>query len=119
MYMKIVCFVMLVTALHVHAVSLAQITIKEQAAPLEQVFNEIRKQSGFNILYVPELLDRAKPVTLNLKDASLQQALAECLDGQGLGYRIVDNNVVIMRQRANNVQTKLTGRVTDEQGGPW
>jgi len=118
MYMKIVCFVMLVTALHVHAVSLAQITIKEQAAPLEQVFNEIRKQSGFNILYVPELLDRAKPVTLNLKDASLQQALAECLDGQGLGYRIVDNNVVIMRQRANNVQTKLTGRVTDEQGRP-
>src|SRR5690606_1750241 len=37
---------------------------------------------------------------------------------QGLGYRIVDINVVIMRHRANNVQTKLTGRVTDEQGRP-
>src|SRR5690606_38385385 len=118
MYMKIVCFVMLVTALHVHAVSLAQITIKEQGAPLEQVFSEIRKQSGYNILFVPELLDRAKPVTLDLKDASLQQVLAECLDGQGLGYRIVDNNVVIMRRPMDDVQTIVTGKVTDERGQP-
>lgn len=118
-YMKITSFVLIVAALHVHAATIAQITIKQQSAPLDHVFNEIRRQSGYNILFVPEVLDHATPITLDMKDASLEQVLEKCLKGQNLSYQIIDNNVVITRNDGvASRQRTLTGNVTDGQGQP-
>ncbi len=117
--MKITCFILLVTALHVHAVSHAQITIKQRSVKLDRIFDEIRKQSGYNILFVPELLDQTTLVSVDLDDVPLREALDRCLEGQGLGYRIVDNNVVITkRERKAFQQVQVAGKVSDAEGRP-
>src|SRR5690606_38290845 len=56
---------------------------------------------------------------LYVKNASLEQVLEKCLEGQNLSYRIVDNNVVITRDdRTSSRQRTLTGNVTDGEGQP-
>ncbi|MHC2992751.1 TonB-dependent receptor [Pontibacter sp. HJ8] len=111
---------MLVTSLHVHAHGFAQgISITKQNATLEEVFKTISKQSGYLFLYNDELLQQAKPVTLDLTEATLERVLDECFENQPLTYSLVENTIVVkpvetIRKQQADVTVK--GKVTDQNG---
>ncbi|HEY8929564.1 MAG TPA: SusC/RagA family TonB-linked outer membrane protein [Mucilaginibacter sp.] len=126
--MRITAFFLLISIMTVSAATFAQkITLNEKRAPLEKVLNEIRQQSGHDIVYSDDLISQSKPVTVNLKDATLEDALRVSLDGQPLTYEIEDGTVVI-KQKGTSVIDKVkayfativvTGHVVDdEQGRP-
>lgn len=54
------------------------ITIRQENVPIEKVFQTIEKQSGYRFFYNETLLQGAGKVTLNLQNASLQEALEAC-----------------------------------------
>jgi TonB-linked SusC/RagA family outer membrane protein len=92
-------FILLLTLifLQVPASTFAQkITINVKSASLENVFKQLRRQSGYNFLYDIDLLEKAKPVTLSMKAAALGDVLRECFKDQPLTY-VIDNNTVIVR----------------------
>jgi TonB-linked SusC/RagA family outer membrane protein len=111
---------LLVTCLHVHAHGFAQgISITKHNATLEEVFKTISKQSGYLFLYNDELLQQAKPVTLDLTEATLERVLAECFQNQPLTYSLVENTIVVkpvetIRKQQADVTVK--GKVTDQSG---
>lgn len=116
---RLVVFALLVTYLQAHAYGFSQgISIHEQNASLEKVFKAISKQSGYLFLYNDELLEKARPVTLELKDASLEHVLAVCFKNQPLTYSLVENTIVVKpapaRQRQEEVA--VSGKVTDKDG---
>ena len=95
--MKLMPLLFLVAFAHVSANGLAQqkISLSEKKATLEKIFKEIRKQSGYDFLYINEQLQAAPKVDVKITDASLDEALRAVLKNTQLTYSIQDKTIVI------------------------
>jgi TonB-linked SusC/RagA family outer membrane protein len=123
MVMKLTCFLMLVGCLQVSAAAFAQkVTITGKQITLKQVFKQIREQTGYNFIYSNKTIREATPVTLDVKDASVQEALNQAFAGQPLSYTIEDK-IIIVRPRSVLPVVKvlpakeITGLVSDSATG--
>lgn len=123
--MRLTSFLMLVGLLQVKAEGVAQqkVTLSQKDAPMEHIFKDIRRQTGYNFLYSNRALRQAAPVSIDVKDVSLKEALDESLKNQPLTYHIINKTVVIevksrVSQAAVSAPIKISGRVTDANGEP-
>jgi TonB-linked SusC/RagA family outer membrane protein len=127
--MKITAFILLVCFLQVSAKSPAQekITIKEKGASLVKIFTQINKQTGYNFFFTNEDLRDAKPVDIQVKNASLKEVLDLLFKKQNLTYVISDKIITIVSKK-NDEPVKdvadlrppidIRGKVVDENGKP-
>ncbi|WP_217602451.1 TonB-dependent receptor [Chitinophaga sp. GbtcB8] len=123
--MKLTVLLMTITLLQVHAAGYAQtVTLSQRNISLDQVFKEIRKQTGYAFLYTDEQLQHLPKVSLELKNASLQTALDACFQGQPLTYSISDKVIIIKRKALQAPpeiappDQEIKGRITNEKGEP-
>ncbi|MEO8962712.1 MAG: TonB-dependent receptor [Ginsengibacter sp.] len=128
--MKLTAILLLVTCLQVNAKGYAQkVTLSMRDAPLQKVFKEIQKQTGYHFLYTYELLDNAGKVDIKVQNVPLQDALYQCLENTPLTYSIIENTVVIKKKEIVSTpaiflpQTiplfmNVSGKVTDDNGKP-
>ncbi|HET6994976.1 MAG TPA: SusC/RagA family TonB-linked outer membrane protein, partial [Chitinophagaceae bacterium] len=133
--MKLTTVLILAACVHVSATGHGQsITLSQKDATLEQVFTEIKKQSGYTFFYADNLLSNAKKVTVSVKNADIEQVLDIVFKDQPLTYTIIDkaDKFVVVKPTAvlqSNVPTPLTtdnspltidisGKVTDKDGNP-
>lgn len=94
--MKLTTLFLTVTILQVSATGVSQnITYSCKNASLESVFTAIKKQSGFVFFYRNDDLARANPVTLNLKNVPIMEALEQVFNNQPLNYSIKENTIVV------------------------
>lgn len=125
--MKLTVIILFVTIIQVSASSYGQkITLREKNAKIETIFQEINEQSGYYFIYDMAVLEDIKPVTVNIKNASIQEALANCFSGQPLVYEINGKGIVVkkrfivdkiinsVKEFFRNVDVK--GRVVNENG---
>jgi TonB-linked SusC/RagA family outer membrane protein len=97
------------------------VSLSVNGAPLRQVFNEVRKQTGYYFIYNNELIQRANPVTLTIKSDNVQEVLKEVFKNQPLTYYIDEQNTIVVHARSETkaVQRIITGTVlSKEDGGP-
>ncbi len=108
------------------------ITLSVKETPIEKVFAEIKKQSGYRFIYGKELIGLAKPVSLTVKSTPLPKVLQLLFQQQPLDYQMVDDYVIIragkpavpvMDKEEAAIQPAPTlidikGRVVDEEGKP-
>lgn len=105
------------------------ITLSVKDAPPEQVFKEIKKQSGYGFVYPSEVLIRLNRITLTITKANLEEVLDQVFKGQPCTYSIIDKVVVIKFREGiftqhpkqvllENIPIDLTGKVTNEKGEP-
>lgn len=100
------------------------ITYSVKNAPLERVLHDLKKQSGYAFFYTYGTLDKAKPVTFQVKDATIQEALDLCFKDQPLTYTIKDKTVLIQSKdngasaAAPDPVHPVHGRVVDSAGKP-
>ena len=98
-----------------------QITLKEKNASLEKVLADIEKQTKYVFLYDPDEV-KTGPITIEVENATLQQTLEKCFNGQLIAFTIVGQNILLKRGDTKNVQTSpainIRGRVVDERGQP-
>lgn len=62
---------------------------------LHKILKEIKQQSGKNIIYNNNLIDKFNNETIDFKNANLEDALKKVLEGKELRYKIVDNVIII------------------------
>lgn len=130
--MKLTTFI-IVACLQVSArTSYSQtITFSGKNVPLQAIFTSIEKQTGLSFFFNYALVKDAKPVTLDLHEVPLEDALHEALKDAGLDfYRhgktifIVKKSGVVAIMDAGSMDTPLArlvevkGKVTDPQGQP-
>lgn len=99
-------------------------------ASLEKAFREIKKQTGYEFLYTDEMLEKAKPVFIEAKNATIEDVLNQCFKDQPLNYEVIEKTIVV---KPNNPSTRsgllndaaaspppidITGRITNAQGEP-
>jgi len=98
--MKITLFALLALVTAVHAEGKAQaVTLSFSQVSIEQVFEEITKQTNYRFLYSDEVVKAADLVTLNIRDADLQDVLKTVLGGQGLVYKVIAETVIVSLPR--------------------
>jgi hypothetical protein len=131
--MKLIAVILFAACIHVSARGYSQITLSENNTPLQKVFKEIQKQSGYDFVCTYEILKAAGNVSVNVREVSLQKALEECLKGKSLTYVIIGKTVVVQSKEKdyyNAVNNSIAleplppppieihGRVVNQQGNP-
>lgn len=100
-----------------------KVTLSENRVSIEDVFRQLRRQTTYNFLYSDKVVEASRPVTIRVKDATLEEALTLCLKDQPLIYHIINTTVVVELRRpdapaeiAQPIQ--VNGHVTDDKGVP-
>jgi len=109
---KITAF-MLVLCLQASAGGYAQrITLSVKNASLENVFKNIKEQTGYFFLYNDEMLHDARPVTMNLQNAALKQVLDIAFKDQPLSYTIDETTIIVQKKAKAIVATTVAEPTT-------
>jgi len=125
--MKITAVILLATCLQAAAAGYGQkVTISEKDAPVEKIFGLIRKQTGFQFLYANQVLAQARKVTIQVKNAELEDVLAATFQGQPFEYHIKDKTIIVRMRPAPQAAAAVVqqppidvrGRVVNAQGEP-
>lgn len=128
--MRLTAFIILTACLQVSANSYSQdITITGKNVSLQKIFGEIRKQTGYFFWYDLREIEQAKPVTISVRNASLEKTLSLCLANQPLTYSIVDKTIVIKLKENNHLPLSnlvnlpplpviIRGTVLNDRGEP-
>jgi len=113
--MKLTMILLIAVFLQVQADGYSQqINISQQNAKLEDVFIQIMEQTDYHFLYLSQTLKGSKPVNIELKDATLTEALNQCFTGQPLTY-VLDNNTIIVKM-IQPPPPPITGKVANSKG---
>ncbi|MFA4870685.1 MAG: TonB-dependent receptor [Pedobacter sp.] len=126
MRLNFTILMMILMLLQVSAVSKAQVSVNGSGMPLLEVIKSLKKQTGYDFFYSDQSVKKARPVTVNLKNVSLELALKTCLDAQYLTFKIDERTVIIKEKSVNLLDKaveyiqnlKITGKVNDEKGMP-
>jgi len=121
MQIKGTAFLLLISCLQVSAAAYSQrVTLSVKQMPLQKVFAEIITQTGVSIVYSEKVLAGARPVSIKVKDATVQEVLEQCLKQQQLTYSLEGSSFVIRRIPTTNAPPQhfadtlitVTGTVT-------
>lgn len=125
--MKLIVILITTAILQVSASTYAQkITLNKTNMPLEKVMKEIRLQSGYDFFYDLKLIKKTNLVSINVKDASLEEVLDKCFANQPLTYKIGDKVVMIKEKEKSFFEKAMdrfqtidvTGKIVDEKKQP-
>lgn len=121
-FMKLTCLLLLAGCLHVSAAGFTQdkISLNLKSVELKKVLSEIQKQTAYRFLYNQALVDNKK-VDVNVSNAEVPQVLNLIFEGKGIGYRILDNKLVVLKLAASggNIEVadvRISGRVIGQNG---
>ncbi|WP_342331913.1 SusC/RagA family TonB-linked outer membrane protein [Pedobacter sp. FW305-3-2-15-E-R2A2] len=119
--MKLAAIIMTVFLLQVSASGVAQkVTLNQKSFTLKEVFKEIQKQTGYNVLWQSGKLDDKKRIDVKLTNEPLEIALNKILAKEPFTYAIKDKTIVI-REKEPSIRDKdiiIRGKVVDENGNP-
>lgn len=105
--MKITACLLFLSIMTVSASTLAQhISLNEKQASLETVLKKLQKQSGYDLVYSERLLNGAKPVTVNLNNTYLDDALNAIFQDQPFTYT-VDNKTIVVKPKDATLTDKI------------
>ncbi|WP_316790900.1 TonB-dependent receptor [Pedobacter frigoris] len=125
--MKLIIVIMTTFLMQLSASTFAQyVTIKENNKNLRHVFTQIRKQTGYVVLYESSIVSKTAIVTVNLEKVSLNDALKIILKNQDLNFEIKQKSIVLSKRRPSinepaidKIQiADIKGKIIDENGKP-
>ena len=117
--MKLTTILILSAFLHVSAkMEAQQVTIRAKNIPIKEVFSRIKQQTGYLFIYNDKDIDKAKAVNLDLKNASVTQALDEILKDQPLAYEIRSKTIFISSKPIGATISSVTAPVLNETSPP-
>ncbi|MEO5998255.1 MAG: SusC/RagA family TonB-linked outer membrane protein [Chitinophagaceae bacterium] len=135
--MKITTILLFSACLTASAGGLAQdVTLSVNNVKLEKIFKEIKKQTGYVFFYDANALQRAKSVSIHVKNKSIEVVLKESLEGQPLDFSIEQKTITIFKRTGSSLTgtqvsyaspeaiptpippSTINGTVKDAQGNP-
>jgi TonB-dependent SusC/RagA subfamily outer membrane receptor len=96
-----VFFLFFFLSFNVGATTYAQkFSLNKKNIAINDVFKEIRKQTGYNVLIDANLLDRIEPLNVKIKDANINETLEIITQNKGLAYSIIEKNIIVSKSQA-------------------
>ncbi len=88
----------------------------DQKPPVE-FFMELSLQSGVNIIYSDNVIEKLPLITLELKGASVEDILQRVLQGTSISFRYVEDQIVLYQIPPPPPRYSISGVVTDSVSG--
>ncbi len=121
--MKLTILLLTFGCLQVSAAAFSQrVTLSYRNVPLEKIFKEVRKQTGYLFLYNNELLQDAGKVSIQVTDVPLEKALKICFEGQAVTYTLLEKTIIVKPAEKIEIKAvkladgKIKGKVVDNKG---
>ncbi|MFZ0598195.1 MAG: secretin and TonB N-terminal domain-containing protein, partial [Flavobacterium sp.] len=100
------------------------VSVNFKDAPLETVLKEVAKQGNYEVFYTQKLLKDAKPVTINVKNASLKETLNQIFGNQNLKYTLANQTIVVTAgiekaEKLGNGLIDIRGKVLNSKNEPF
>lgn len=123
--MKTIILLTIITCLNSSRPGFSQtITLSLKDASLQKAFREIKIQTGYSFVYTTEQIKKSNPVSIHIKDASLNEVLDICFTNQPLTF-VIDKKYIIVKDKPGQTNTQLekigidiTGKIFNEQNEP-
>ncbi|HEV8082156.1 MAG TPA: TonB-dependent receptor [Chitinophagaceae bacterium] len=125
--MKIISILLFAFCLQLSAKTYSQkVTLHGTNISLEKILKDIKIQTGYVFFYNYSLLKEAKPVSIDIKNVSVNDALTECLKGQPIDFVIENKTVVLTHkpvvaylavQKITAIPIKVQGNILDQETG--
>ncbi len=116
MIMKLSIFIILFTAFQVKAMDVSGqgISLSMKNTEIRKVLNAIEKNGNYRFLYNYELKGLKNKVDFQAENLTLVQALEKLFAGNGLRYKMVNNNLVavLSTNEEENREVRVTGKIT-------
>ena len=97
-----------------------QVDLKLSRVPLDEVFKKVEQLTDYVFIYNSEDVQIVPRVSLDVKQARIQDILDRCLENTSLSYEF-KKNVIIIRKRVLKQQDpviRIFGKVTDKKKEP-
>lgn len=95
----------------------AKISIHTENTSFSETLRLIEEKANVKFIYDQSILPIDKKITLSFKNASLSTVLNELCRQSALDYQIKNKQVILNKKKPrSNIQKKITGIVTDENG---
>ena len=123
--MKITTLLLIVSIMQVSAKTFAQkITYTQKNITVEQLFREITKQTGYNVLYADIEINTDRKLDANFSDTPLDKVLRRVFNGLSISYKTDGKNIIISKETPSFLERRVTtlaeinvsGRVVDAGG---
>ena len=101
--------VMVVILLGLPCITLAQkqkVTINVKEVDVQIVFKQIKEQTNLNFVYNADQLKAMKSVTLNVRNVSVDAALAKLFEGSPFEYKFEMQSIVIKKENGEELGTR-------------
>ncbi len=122
--MKLTCAFMLLCCMHVSANGFTQdkVSLNLKSADLKKALNEIQKKTSYRFLYDQALVNNKK-VDVHVTDADVPTVLNMILAGVGIGYQVLENNLVVLKSSVNGekievADVRISGKVIGQNNEP-
>jgi TonB-linked SusC/RagA family outer membrane protein len=124
--MKLTILLITVMVLQAAASGFAQnVTFNKKNASLRQLFTEIRKQTGYNVLWQREKVNADVKLSIVFQNTPLAEVLKTALEPQLLTYTIVNKTVVVKPKELSLIKKisklfssiNVKGNITDAETG--
>lgn len=114
-------FVFCLSAENLHSQN-AKLSLEKDHARLEQIIDEIEKQSNYLFVYTKEINTKQK-YSVNVKQSSVEETLDKLFANAGIHYEIEGNYIVLSQPRNTSEKTvtqqrtkQISGTVIDQNG---
>ena len=100
------------------------ITVKLRGGTLSELIKAAESQSDYRFFYESHSINVDTPVTIDLKDASIESVLKASLEGSDISYSVSENRVMLYpkestaQKSAQQSPIRVRGLVIDESGEP-
>jgi hypothetical protein len=123
--MKLTTFLMMISLMYASAKGYSQINLNERNTTLDKVFRSIEKQTDY-VFFIKNYDASRINVSVKLKNASINDALTQCLKDLPLTFKVIGKNIAIVEKEVLSDQLntsvvlaiEVKGRVLDGKGQP-
>src|SRR5690348_5989481 len=85
----------MVTSVSTLSAQVQNLVVKADHKTPADFFSELSLQSGINIIYSDNIIEKLPPITLELKGVSVDEIMTKILDGSQVGFKYIDHRIIL------------------------
>lgn len=95
------------------------VTLKLRNASLPDALARIQKTSHYRFLYQDDIIPGNVRLNADFSNSRIEDVMREVLNNTALKYRMMNDNLIVIRRDAEESQAEIVrGVVTDDKGAP-
>ena len=115
--MKITIVLTLVFSLNLSATGFGQISMNEHGKSVKEILNIIENETNYRFFYNDDLKSINSLVDIEVTNQNINQVLDKLLASTDFDYKIMDNNLIVIKLKSDQQQLTVKGRITDASTG--